>query len=139
MVGGMGHSSMVSLGAALHSKKEILCLDGDGSILMHLGSLSLAGHLGSKNFKHIVLNNGSHESVGGQSTIAQKIDFKKLSSSFGYKNFYMADKKNNLERTLNFFLKSNGPSLFEIRIKNGAMKNLLRPKELIKVKNNFLK
>ena len=56
MVGGMGHSITVSLGVALNSKKEIICIDGDGSILMHLGGMGLAGVFGTKNLKHIILN-----------------------------------------------------------------------------------
>ena len=62
MVGGMGHSSSVGVGYALNSKK-VFCLDGDGSILMHLGALRTVGYLKNNNFKHIILNNNSHESV----------------------------------------------------------------------------
>jgi phosphonopyruvate decarboxylase len=139
MVGGMGHSSMVSLGVALHSKKEVLCLDGDGSLLMHLGGMGIAGNFGTKNFKHVLFNNGSHESVGGQPTIANKINFKKLSLSLGYKRYFKSDNKLNFSKELNKFLKSNGPSFFEIKIRNEKIKNLARPKELKSVKSNFIK
>ena len=56
MVGGMGHSSMVAMGYAINSKKQIFCLDGDGSVLMHFGSLRTIGYLGNSNLKHILLN-----------------------------------------------------------------------------------
>ena len=78
MVGGMGHSSMVSLGYSLKSKNQIICLDGDGALLMHMGSLRTIGFFGNTNFKHILLNNNSHESVGGQTTNASKINFNNL-------------------------------------------------------------
>jgi phosphonopyruvate decarboxylase len=86
MVGGMGHSSMVSLGYSLNSKNQVICLDGDGSLIMHLGSLISTGFKSKKNFKYILLNNGSHESVGGQKIDTFKVNFKNISKSFGYKN-----------------------------------------------------
>jgi len=139
MIGGMGHSSMVALGSALHTKNEVLCIDGDGSILMHLGALSLSGNLGNKNFKHIILNNNSHESVGGQETLADKINFQKLSSSLGYINYFKASNKISFIKCLKKFLHSRGPSFFEIKIKVGTLKNLARIQNLIKIKKNFQK
>ena len=53
MVGGMGHSSMVALGVSLKSKNNVICLDGDGSLLMHMGALATIGAIGKKNFKYI--------------------------------------------------------------------------------------
>ncbi len=138
MVGGMGHSAMVALGASLFTKKQTICLDGDGSILMHLGSLTTSGIYGNKNFKHILFNNNSHESVGGQPTNAFDINFNKLTKSLNYKKFYLIKNKNNLNKKLKTFLKSNGPSFLEIKIKNGSLSNLTRPKNLIKIKNNFM-
>ena len=78
MVGGMGHSSIVALGYSLKSNRKVFCLDGDGSILMHLGSLRTIAFNGNSKFKHILLNNNSHESVGGQITTADGINFKNL-------------------------------------------------------------
>ena len=139
MVGGMGHSSMVALGVALNTKEETLCIDGDGAVLMHLGSLNISAHFGKKNFKHILLNNSAHESVGGQKTLANKIDFRKLTLSLGYKNFFKINNKLSLEKKLKKFLNSKGPSFLEIKIKLGSLKNLVRPKNLINIKKNFYK
>ncbi len=138
MVGGMGHSSSVAMGYALNSKKKIFCLDGDGSILMHLGPLRTIGYLKNKNLKHIVLNNNSHESVGGQMTTANGIDFKKLSISIGYKNYFKISNSQNIKFILNKFIKIQGPSFLEVKIKNGSLKKLSRPKNLIKIKENFM-
>jgi len=138
MVGGMGHSSSVAMGYALNSKKKIFCLDGDGSILMHLGPLRTIGYLKNKNLKHIVLNNNSHESVGGQITTADGIDFKKLSISIGYKNYFKISNIKKVKLILNKFIKTQGPSFLEVKIKNGSLKKLSRPKNLIKIKENFM-
>lgn len=138
MVGGMGHSISVALGFAHNSKKQTFCLDGDGSILMHLGPMRTAGYIKNSNLKHIILNNNSHESVGGQLTNAAGIDFKRLSKSIGYKNFYKIINKKSLEKILKKFVKSKGPSLLEVTISNGTLKNLSRPKNLIKIKENFM-
>lgn len=138
MVGGMGHSLSVAASYALHSKKKVLCLDGDGSILMHLGSLRTAGSLNNSNFKHIILNNNAHESVGGQTTMANGIDFNKLSKSLGYKNFYQIRKKNQIKSILKKFIFSKGPSLIEVKIKQKALKNLSRPKNFQLIKKKFM-
>ncbi len=138
MVGGMGHASAVALGIAMNKvKQEVLCLDGDGSILMHLGSMRTIGFNGKKNFKHIIFNNGSHESVGGQPTHAFGVDFKKLSDSLGYKKYFLAKNMSSLKKKIKPFIKSIGPSLFEIKISEGTIKKLPRPKNFIKIKKNF--
>src|SRR6056300_125128 len=95
MVGGMGHTSSVALGYSLSSKNKTICIDGDGSLLMHLGSIKTAGNFANKNFKYILLNNNAHDSVGGQSTYANDVDFEKLSKSLGFNNFYSIDNKKN--------------------------------------------
>lgn len=138
MVGGMGHSSSVALGYSLNSKKQIFCLDGDGSVLMHLGALRTAGYLKNKNFKHIILNNNSHESVGGQVTNAAGIDFKKFSHSIGYKMYFEIRNLKEIRGQIKKFINSKGPILLEVRIRNGSLKNLSRPKDLIKIKEKFM-
>ena len=75
MVGGMGHTASVALGYSLSNKKKTICIDGDGSFLMHLGSIKTAGTFANKNFKYILLNNNSHDSVGVQNTYANNINF----------------------------------------------------------------
>ena len=69
-VGSMGHSSQIALGISSFKKdRTIICIDGDGSAIMHLGAFTNNGNSGNINFKHILLNNGAHESVGGQPTM----------------------------------------------------------------------
>ena len=139
MVGGMGHSSALTLGASLNSNVDNICLDGDGSLLMHLGSMGINTKYGNKKFKHILLRNNSHESVGGQTTNSDHLDFKKITSGLGFKKYFLIKKKSQYFKILKFFLNSSGPAFLEVRIKNGSIKNLGRPKNLISVKKNFMK
>ena len=139
MVGGMGHTGSVSLATSLFKKnKQVICLDGDGSVLMHMGSLATIGINAKKNFKHVLFNNNSHESVGNQKTDAFKINFSKLSKSIGYKNYFLIDNKNLINSKLNKFINSTGPSFLEIKINSGTLEKLNRPSNFKLIKNNFI-
>jgi phosphonopyruvate decarboxylase len=138
MVGGMGHTSSVALGYSLSTKNKTICIDGDGSLLMHLGSIKTVGNFANKNFKYILLNNNAHDSVGGQSTYANDVDFEKLSKSLGFKNFYSIDNKKNLKKIIKKFLTEKKLSFLEVKISNSKIKKLPRPTDLIKIKNQFM-
>jgi phosphonopyruvate decarboxylase len=139
MVGGMGHTSSVALGYSLSTKNKTICIDGDGSFLMHLGSIKTAGTFASNNFKYILLNNNAHDSVGGQSTYANSIDFEKLSKSFGFKKFYSIKSKKNLKDNILKFLYEKKISFLEVKISNSKIKKLPRPTNLVKIKDEFMK
>ena len=139
MVGGMGHTSSVALGYSLSNKNKTICIDGDGSFLMHLGSIKTAGTFANKNFKYILLNNNSHDSVGGQSTYANDINFEKLSKSLGFKNFYNIKNTKNLKTKIKSFLTEKSLSFLEVKVGNSKIKKLPRPTNLIKIKNQFMK
>ena len=138
MVGGMGHSSSVSLGVALKSKKKIVCLDGDGSLLMHFGSLLNIAKLKKRNLKYILLNNGSHQSVGGQETGAFDINFKLICAGLNINNPECLFSRKNFEKKIVNFINSKKKMFLEIKISNENSKNLPRPKNLIKIKNDFM-
>ena len=139
MVGGMGHTSSVALGYSLSSKKKTICIDGDGSLLMHLGSIKTVGTFANKNFKYILLNNNSHDSVGGQSTFANNIDFEKLSKSLGFKKFYSITSATNIKNNIKNFINVKNPSFLKVNISNSKIKNLPRPEDLIQIKKDFMK
>jgi len=138
MVGGMGHSLSVTLGMSLQSKKQVICLDGDGSILMHMGSLFSGGFNKNINLKHILFNNNAHESVGGQSTNAKKINFNLLSKSLGYKSYYKLSKKQNIRKIIKKFLNDKSYSFLEVITDASTDNNLPRPKDLINIKQKFI-
>ncbi|KAL8572766.1 hypothetical protein ACOMHN_030348 [Nucella lapillus] len=74
-VGAMGHASCIALTIALNKpNKQVFALDGDGAVLMHMGSMATIGQRGPANFHHVVFNNGAHDSVGGQPTEAASYD-----------------------------------------------------------------
>ncbi len=139
MVGGMGHTSSVALGYSLSSKNKTFCIDGDGSFLMHLGSMMTIGNFAEKNFKYILLNNNSHDSVGGQITNADNVDIEKLSKSLGFKNFYSIENKQNLTKDIKNFIKIDKTAFLEVKVTNSKIKKLPRPEDLIKIKNQFMK
>lgn len=129
-VGSMGHASQIALGIAIHSKKKIVCLDGDGSFIMHMGGASTIGNLKLKNFIHIILNNFAHDSVGGQETSSTSTNFGKIANACSYKKIFSNIKnEKNLEKKLKEMIKSEGPVFMEIIVKKGSRSNLGRPKE----------
>lgn len=128
VVGSMGHCSQVALGVALeHSARRVFCLDGDGSAMMHLGGLATIGLLGPANFFHVLLNNGAHESVGGQSTGALLIDWPGLARAAGYRSVGSVEELSGLRRALAEMNEVEGPRLLEIRIRTGSRPDLGRP------------
>lgn len=129
-VGSMGHASQIALGIA-HQKKDrqVYCLDGDGATIMHMGALATAGWLAPRNFKHIVLNNLAHESVGGQASAASVIDLPTIAKSCGYAFAARARTKGELLPLLASFRSQQGPAFLEIRVNLESRKDLGRPKE----------
>ena len=139
VVGGMGHCSMIALGYSLFSSRKVLCLDGDGSMLMHLGALFTLGQNSKNNLKYILLNNNTHESVGSQKTYLDNINLKQIISAFKFDNYYLIKNKKELKKKLNDFLKSKKRSFLEVKMSNSNRnKNLGRPKNLIGIKKNFM-
>ena len=127
-VGGMGHASQIALGIALQKpERSVYCLDGDGALLMHMGALALNGTLKPRNFKHIILNNGAHDSVGGQPTVALDIDILGIARAAGYAHMASARTQSELRVCLQELKGSLGPSLLEIRVRCGSRKDLGRP------------
>jgi thiamine pyrophosphate-dependent acetolactate synthase large subunit-like protein len=118
MIGSMGLASSIGLGVALKNpKKKIYVFDGDGNILMNLGSLVTIGSLKPKNLVHFVFDNNSHESTGGQPTMSAKIKIEKIAQAANYKIFTIKTKKD-LENILIKIKKLQGPIFVLIKVKN---------------------
>lgn len=84
-VGSMGHSSSVALGIALEKpERYVVALDGDSAAMMHMGALTMVSKVNAPNFMHVILNNGAHESVGGQPSAGHLVDFTKIAEACGY-------------------------------------------------------
>ncbi|MDR2345033.1 MAG: phosphonopyruvate decarboxylase [Planctomycetaceae bacterium] len=128
-VGSMGHASAIALGIAKNClERLVICLDGDGAALMHMGTLATIGTEGTENFKHIILNNGAHDSVGGQPTCGLKINFCAIASACGYKKTWKVESQQMLQFAVREMMQTKGPSFIEIHVKKGARHDLGRPK-----------
>ena len=138
MIGSMGLASSIGLGIALKNpKKRIYVFDGDGNILMNLGSLVTIGSLGPKNLIHFVFDNNSHESTGGQPTNSGKIDLKKIASATKLKTFKIST-KNQLEKIISKIKNESGPILVIVKIEKGGAKSIRVDIKPSKIKNRFM-
>ena len=128
-VGGMGHANQIALGIALNKpNRNIYCFDGDGALLMHMGSMALNGFLKLKNYKHILFNNKVHDSVGGQPTSGQNICFNDLAKVTGYEFHAKTFNSGEIKKVFNEIKNNHKSSFIEIMIKRGSRKDLSRPK-----------
>ena len=127
-VGSMGHASSVALGIALQAKdRYVVTLDGDCAAIMHLGALTMVSKLDVPNFIHVVLNNGAHESVGGQPSAGFRIDFTKIAEACGYATVgEPVTDRESLEAALETLKKAGKASFIEVRIHKG-LKGKLPP------------
>ena len=127
-VGSMGHCSSIALGIAMAKpNRNVVCIDGDGAMLMHLGSLTTIANLKLNNFRHILMNNEVHESVGGQKTAAQDINLSAVINAMGTYKLFKAESPSELKLITTDFLSCTGPSFLEVKIKPGSRDDLGRP------------
>lgn len=127
-VGGMGHANQIALGIATQkSNRKVFCLDGDGAALMHMGSIAINGNVKCNNFRHILLNNGAHDSVGGQPTVGLNIDFQNIAKASGYDLVLHAKTNKEIIQSMETLKKFDGKVFLEIKVKKGFRKDLGRP------------
>lgn len=127
-VGSMGHASSIAFGIALSKpNKKVWCIDGDGAVLMHMGSMAVLGANNPHNLVHIVINNGAHETVGGMPTVAEKIDLPAMAKACGYSYVNRAKNFEELDRELQRVKEYEGLSFVEVKCAIGARENLGRP------------
>ena len=138
MIGSMGLASSIGLGVALkNTKKKIFVFDGDGNILMNLGSLTTIGMTEPKNLVHVIFDNSSHESTGGQPTATNKIQLSKIAKSANYKVFQVKT-KNQLVRVLQKIKLIPGPIMIIVKIEKGGVISKRINIEPTKIKNRFM-
>ena len=127
-VGGMGHANQIALGIALQKPdRSVFCLDGDGAALMHMGSMAINGNVECDNFKHIVFNNGAHDSVGGQPTVGYTTGFQSIAKESGYDLVLQAETKTEVVECIEDLKGFTGKVFLEIKVKKGFRKDLGRP------------
>ena len=139
-VGSIGHCSSIALGIALaKSDRKVVCIDGDGALLMHLGSLTSIASLKPKNFRHILMNNEVHESVGGQDTAAKNVNLSAIVKSMESSKMFKAETPEELKETIIEFIADIGPAFLEVKIRPGSRDDLGRPTiKPVDNKDNFM-
>jgi len=120
-VGAMGHALSIAAGiAAARPERRVICLDGDGAAIMHLGSLPVTANLPLPKLIHIILNNGAHESVGGQPTTGYAVDLTAIASAAGFLTLKAhLESADEMKHAIGQMLGANRPSFVEVRIRKG--------------------
>jgi phosphonopyruvate decarboxylase len=127
-VGGMGHASSIALGVAMRENgREVWCFDGDGAMLMHLGSLAVIADHAPENFFHVVFNNGVHDSVGGQPTSIDKVDVAAAARALGYRHAASTSDLSELATVVPALRAHGGPALLDLKVRPGSRPDLGRP------------
>lgn len=139
-VGGMGHANMIACQLAKRlPERRIICLDGDGALLMHLGNAAVIGEQRPENMVHICLNNRAHESVGGMPTGAPELKLSEIAEQAGYQKAVCVRSKDELQDSLSAIRRERKLTFLEIKVSLGARADLGRPKETAEEnKNSFM-
>lgn len=117
MIGSMGLASSIGLGVALNKpSKKVIILDGDGNLLMNLGSLPMIGFLQPKNLSHIVLDNEVYASTGNQPTISNVIELEEIAKSAKYAYVKKVTTNEEMRREVAHILENDGPSFLLVKI-----------------------
>jgi phosphonopyruvate decarboxylase len=125
-VGGMGHAGQIAAGMAMAKPdRQMVCIDGDGALLMHMGGLVISADC--RNLLHILINNGAHDSVGGQPTKGVFLNFSEIAKSCGYHRVALARDMAEIARHVSSMLVTGCSSFLEIKCKPGARANVGRP------------
>lgn len=127
-VGSMGCAAGMGLGIAVNADRPIVVLDGDGAALMKLGTLATIGAYAPNNLIHIVFDNGTYESTGGQPTVSPSVDFAAAAIACGYPEAFTCDDLGGFETAVTSALASPGPHLIHMRVARGTIDGLGRPK-----------
>lgn len=135
-IGAMGHTSSIALGIAIAQKNRyVVCLDGDASAIMHLGAFAIQGNQDVSNLLHVVMNNGVHESVGGQASVGFNIDLTSIAKHSGYNTVEQAAANSSeFLNAVDQLSQANKPAFVEVKIRKGMRSKLpplnIVPKEL---------
>ena len=140
MIGSMGLASSIGLGIALKDTgRKVFVFDGDGNILMNLGSLTTIGSLKPKNLIHVVFDNSVHESTGSQPTNTNFVSIEKIAKACNYNYTFTARTENNFEKILRKIKKLNGPIMIVVKIQQSNDKKSARINyEPVEIKERFM-
>ena len=124
-VGSMGHASSVALGIALSTDRPVVALDGDSAAIMHMGAMTMVSKVSAPNFLHVILNNGAHESVGGQPSAGHLLDWTKIAEACGYSTVGKAvENKEELIKAIDTLRDAGRAAFIDCRIHKGLARKL---------------
>ena len=127
-VGSMGCASAMGLGIALNTTRPVLVLDGDGAALMKLGTMATVGTYAPGTLIHVLLDNGVHDSTGGQATVSPNVDFAAVAQACGYPRAYRCDNEAGFTQALETAISDDPrPVLIHAKIAPGSLAELGRP------------
>lgn len=128
MVGSMGCAAGFGLGVArAQPRRKVLVLDGDGALLMKLGTLATIGSAAPANLHHVIFDNGAHDTTGGQPTVSPGVDFATMALACGYKLAETVADREAFVQTLDRHLDVDGPTFLRVTVRTGSRKDLGRP------------
>jgi len=141
VVGSMGCASSIALGVALYQpEKKVIVLDGDGATLMRLEAMVSVGHYRPSNLLHVILDNESHESTGGQATLSPTVQFSEIAIACRYQSSVKVFSAEKLADTIRRSLAEKGPHSIHVKVKRGSDPSLGRPTVTpVQVKERFMK
>lgn len=143
MVGSMGCIGSLGLGLA-HSVPDldVITIDGDGSLLMRMGSMATIGFCRPSNLLHIVLDNNAHDSTGGQRTVSHQVDFAAIAASCNYRTAIYAHNLDELKSAISEWKHNKGLTFIHLRIAKGSKQPLgrpaIKPHEVTRRLQNFI-
>ncbi len=127
MVGSMGCVAPLALGLALaRPDLRVIAVDGDGAALMRLGAFATVGAYGPANLQHLLLDNGAHDSTGGQATVSPLISFAGIAAACGYASSLETDDLGQIAEWLDAPA-LDGPRFARLGIRTGSPSDLPRP------------
>jgi thiamine pyrophosphate-dependent acetolactate synthase large subunit-like protein len=115
MIGSMGLASSIGLGiAATQPDVPVAVLDGDGNVLMNLGSLAMTAVMAPANLRHVVLDNGVYASTGNQPAISASVKLEEIARAAGYRRVARVGRGAEIAPALRAQLAEDGPTLLLI-------------------------
>jgi len=138
MVGSMGLASSIGLGIAVSQKyRKVIVIDGDGNLLMNLGSLATIGYIAPSNLTHIVLDNCAYASCSEEPSISHSARLAQIARTAGYSSVHSADNEQQLQETIKATSYEKGPIFILANIELGGRRDLPRILELERMKTRF--
>lgn len=129
VVGAMGHASQIAAGISKQQpNRPIVCVDGDGAMLMHLGNLADVAKMDSCKFIHVVISNGTHDSVGGQPIAGKNLSLSSVARTLGYTAVSEARSAHEIRSGIKRSCELQSPSFIEALVARTAVGDLARPR-----------